>query len=117
MFKDNDATAIPADNFKLNANVAYYAYDTQNKWSIALTIVFAVVQAAICGFSWNLFNDQYYWITELRMRQRIIKDDEVEPFDVNGNEDYTPNFSTGDDGIKCYRDNLDEYGNECLFRS
>jgi len=131
MFKDTDATAIPADNFKLNANVAYYAYDTQNKWSIALTIVFAVVQATICGFSWNLFNDQYYWITELRMRQRITKDDEVEPsYDVNGNyvngnEDYpnrgrgggTPNFSTGDDGIKCYRDNLDEYGNECLFRS
>lgn len=26
------------------------------------------------------------------------------------------NYSqTGADGIKCYRDNLDEYGNECLF--
>jgi uncharacterized membrane protein YgcG len=88
MFKDNDATAIPADNFKLNANVAYYAYDTQNKWSIALTITFAVVQAVICGFSWHLFNDQYYWITELRMRQRIIKDDDefAPTYDSYGNQ-------------------------------
>ncbi len=50
------------------------------------------------------------------MRRRIIKDnDEYVPIDVN--PDVSPNFSTGADGIKCYRDNLDEYGNECLFRS
>lgn len=116
MFKDTSATAIPATTYTLKSNVAYYAYDTQNAWSLALTLTFAVVQAVICGFSWNLFNDQYYWITELRMRQRIIKDDdEYVPIDVN--PDVSPNFSTGADGIKCYRDNLDEYGNECLFRS
>ena len=92
MFKDTSATAIPATTYTLKSNVAYYAYDTQNAWSIGLTLVFSVVQAVICGFSWHLFNDQYYWITELRMRQRIIKDDdEYDPIDVN--PDVSPNFS------------------------
>ena len=51
------------------------------------------------------------------MRQRIIKDDdEYAPIYANP-DDVSPNFSTGSDGIKCYRDNLDEYGNECLYRS
>ena len=116
MFKDKDKTEIPASTYTLKSNLYFYGYDTQNAWSIGLTLAFSVVQAVICGFSWNLFNDQYYWITELRMRQRIVKDDdEYVPSDVN--PDVSPNFSTGADGIKCYRDNLDEYGNECLFRS
>jgi len=120
MFMSNSATAIPSTNYKLNAAVAWYAYDTQYVWSLALTLIFSVIQAVLCGFSWHIFDDQYRWSVEHNMRMDILADCSTDgscPTDDGTVTDSTNVSSTGENGIKCYRDNLDEYGNECVFQS
>ena len=58
----------------MDANLAWYGYDTSYLWTISLTLVFSVIQAFICGFSWKLFDDQYYWVVEKNMRMAILLD-------------------------------------------
>lgn len=78
LFMSNSATGIPSANYNLNAAVAWWAYDTQYAWSLALTLIFSVFQAVLCGFSWHIFDDQYHWMVEHNMRMRILADCEVD---------------------------------------
>lgn len=118
LFKSDSATAIPSANYKLNAAVAWWAYDTQATWSLVLTLISAVLEACLVGFSWHIIGDQYYWTVDHHMRQDILADiaagngGDVDPY---GDADVDISH-TGANGIKCYRDNLDEYGNECVFK-